>query len=110
MFSAVFKALKRIFDMTLAPLFLATAALLIEWFLGGVSWIIVAAGNVVILIFASLLAAIPFPPVTINADSFGSKFLDLASIINLWAAIAVYIFGSVSHFITKILTFGVVGK
>lgn len=110
MFSNMFAALKRIFDLTLAPILLGIAAVLVEWFLGGISFIVLAVGNVLIAILATTLAAIPFPEIQINENSFGSKFLDLASIINLWAALTFYVIGSVSNFVIRIASLGIIGR
>jgi hypothetical protein len=110
MFSAVFKALLRVVNMTVVPALMAIAAVVMEWGLGLVSWFIVNLGNTVLLGLRYLLEVLPFPDVIIEEGTFGAKFMDLAEIMGIWPALTLYITAMAVVFVTRIITLGFVGK
>lgn len=110
MFSEAFSALKRVFDLTIVPVLLAMFMFMAEVMLAGVSWVIMIVGDFIIGIMSWALNAVDLPPLDFSADTFGAKFLDLADLVGLWPAMVVYFAFALAAFISRILTFGIVGN
>lgn len=110
MFSVMFNALKRILDKGLIPALISLMVVAWQWFFDGLTWIMVHIVDFLLVIMSGLISVIPFPDVTLNDGTFGSGFMDIASVAGLWPALGIWLAGTVAAFITRLVTLGVVGK
>lgn len=111
MFTAVFKAFKRVVDLTLVPALVSILLLILEFAVSAVSWVLVTAADFVLFLVGSLLSIIPVPDgLALTAQTFGEGFLDVANIVGLFPALALYFAGAGVALITRILTGGIVGR
>ena len=110
MFSEMFSALKRVFDLTVVPVLVALCMFLMEVAFGAIRWIIVTIGDALVSVIGWALNSVDLPPLNFSSSTFGGKFLDLAQLLGLWEAITIYMGFALVAFIARILTVGVVGN
>lgn len=110
MFEAMFSALKRIFDNTLAPLLIATTMVALEHLLGALTFIIVIIVDTLLTILGAMLNWLPLPDLPSIHDVLPKTFFDIAHVVGFWPALLVYLGGAVVALIVKILTLGVVSR
>lgn len=110
MFKAVFSALKRAFDLSLAPILMAGLAVLVEWFTGGVTWMIINISDMVVSALAGLLGLISVPPDMDITSIVPLQVLQLADASGFWPAVAVVLLGGVARLVVGVVTLGIVKK
>lgn len=111
MFTAVFKAFKRVVDLTLVPALIGILLLIMEFAIGAVTWILVTIADFVIFGVGTLINLIPVPDgLALSAQTFTQGFFDIAMVVGLFPALGFYFAGAAIAFITRIVTMGLVGR
>lgn len=110
MFGVLFKAFKRVIDLTLMPSIIGFFLFLLEKALGAVTWVLVIIGDLIVGALGWALGMIDLPDISLDASTFGTKFLDIASVVGLWPAMGVYFSIAIVAFVVRIVTLGVVGS
>jgi hypothetical protein len=108
MFKAVFNALRRAIDLTLAPILMGMAAWIVEQFTAGVTWMMVSVADMVVTVIAGVLSVVPAPAIDISEGTLGAETLDLLSVMGVWPAVTVIILGYGVHFTVRVITLGII--
>lgn len=110
MFAEMFKALKRIFDNTFAPLLMGVLAVVMELAVGGLTWVGVKIADLILWLISSVLGLFDFSSVDVDLGVFGQQFFELMELMGVWDALLFYFGGVVVLFVLKVVTVGVIGK